>query len=61
MSTEHIRNFTKIVHTEIKVEEYWSMHSYQHREDHAIVVCQICGKAAGTDCCEDTGQGIACC
>ncbi len=37
------------------------MHCYRHREDHAVAICQNCGKAACADCCEDTGQGIACC
>ncbi len=36
------------------------MHCYRHREEHAVAVCQNCGKAACPDCCEDTGQGIAC-
>ena len=37
------------------------MRCYQHRENHAIAVCQSCGKATCCDCSEDTGQGIACC
>jgi hypothetical protein len=37
------------------------MRCYSHREEDAIAVCRNCGKAACADCCEDTGQGIACC
>jgi len=37
------------------------MHCYRHKEKHAVAVCRNCGKAACPDCCEDTGQGIACC
>ncbi len=37
------------------------MHCYRHREDDAVALCQNCGKAACPDCCEDKGQGIACC
>lgn len=37
------------------------MHCYRHPEQHAVAVCQNCGKGACADCCEDTGQGIACC
>ena len=31
-----------------------------HREASAIAICRYCGKATCPDCCEDTGQGIAC-
>ncbi len=37
------------------------MHCYRHEEPHAVAVCGNYGKAACLDCCEDTGQGIACC
>jgi len=37
------------------------MRCYRHNEREAIAVCCHCGKAACTDCSEDTGQGIACC
>ncbi len=37
------------------------MQCYRHEERHAVAVCRNCGKAACPDCCEDTGQGIACC
>ena len=36
------------------------MHCYRHNVQEAIAVCCHCGKAACPDCCEDTGQGIAC-
>ncbi len=36
------------------------MHCYRHNERHAVAVCRNCGKAACPDCCENTGQGIAC-
>ena len=37
------------------------MHCFRHEENYAVAVCQNCGKAACPDCCEDTGQGVACC
>ncbi len=36
------------------------MYCYRHDAQEAIAVCRHCGKAACPDCCEDTGQGIAC-
>jgi hypothetical protein len=36
------------------------MRCYNHRENHAIATCRNCGKAACANCCDDTGQGIAC-
>ena len=36
------------------------MRCYQHQDRAAIAVCRHCGKATCTDCCDDTGQGIAC-
>jgi len=36
------------------------MQCYRHHDRSAVAVCRRCGKAACTDCCEDTGQGIAC-
>ena len=36
------------------------MHCYTHRTKEAVAVCRHCGKAVCADCCEDTGQGIAC-
>jgi hypothetical protein len=36
------------------------MQCFRHQEHAAIAVCCHCGKAACPDCCNDTGQGIAC-
>jgi hypothetical protein len=36
------------------------MNCFRHQERSAIAVCRHCGKAACADCCDDTGQGIAC-
>ena len=36
------------------------MHCYRHPEQQAIAICKHCGKATCGDCCNDTGQGIAC-
>jgi hypothetical protein len=36
------------------------MHCYRHNDRDAVAVCCHCGKAACANCCEDTGQGIAC-
>jgi len=36
------------------------MQCYRHQESAAIAVCCHCGKAVCPDCCDDTGQGIAC-
>jgi hypothetical protein len=33
---------------------------YRHQEKNAVAVCANCGKATCPDCCNDTGQGIAC-
>lgn len=33
---------------------------YRHYDRPAAAVCQACGKAACTDCANDTDQGIAC-
>ena len=37
------------------------MRCYRHQGIHAIAACKNCGKATCSDCCEDTGQGVACC
>ncbi len=37
------------------------MFCFRHQDKHAVAVCKNCGKAACSECCEDTGQGIACC
>ncbi len=36
------------------------MQCYKHQYREATAVCRHCGKATCPDCCEDTGQGIAC-
>lgn len=36
------------------------MQCYRHNDRAAVAVCRHCGKAACADCCEDTGQGVAC-
>ncbi len=36
------------------------MRCYQHHEQLAVAVCKHCGKATCQECCNDTGQGIAC-
>ena len=36
------------------------MRCYRHIDREAVAVCRHCGKAACSDCSEDTGQGIAC-
>ena len=36
------------------------MHCYQHTNRHAVAVCRNCGKAACPECCNDTGEGVAC-
>jgi len=36
------------------------MRCYRHQDQEAIAVCAHCGKAACSECAEDTGQGIAC-
>lgn len=36
------------------------MQCFRHQERAAIAVCCYCSKAACPDCCNDTGQGIAC-
>ena len=37
------------------------MNCYQHPEQAAVAVCRNCGKATCAACCDDTGNGIACC
>ena len=37
------------------------MRCYRHDGQRAVAVCKNCGKSACADCCDDTGQGIACC
>ena len=37
------------------------MNCYRHHNRSAIAVCKNCGKTACSECCDDTGQGIACC
>ena len=36
------------------------MQCFKHREESAVAICKHCGKATCADCCEDTGQGVAC-
>ena len=36
------------------------MDCFQHPGRDANAICQHCGKATCSECCEDTGQGIAC-
>ena len=36
------------------------MNCFRHHDRPAIATCRNCGKAACADCCDDTGQGIAC-
>lgn len=36
------------------------MHCYRHHDEQAVAVCKHCGKATCLDCCDDTGEGIAC-
>ena len=36
------------------------MNCYRHNARNAVAVCKNCGKATCSDCCADTGQGIAC-
>ncbi len=36
------------------------MHCYQHQNRAAVAVCRNCGKAVCADCCEVSGQRIAC-
>jgi len=37
------------------------LNCFRHPDQSAVAVCKNCGKAACTECSDDTGQGIACC
>ena len=36
------------------------MRCFRHATQHAIAICQHCGKATCSRCCEDTRQGVSC-
>jgi len=33
---------------------------FRHQDRTAIATCRNCGKAACSECCDDTGHGVAC-